>query len=107
MCAPRRQSLCSGSISCILKRQRKSEKPQHASYESQLFLPVKSAFRTVLPSWVAYMTFIPGSIRAPAVVTIYKTNQSKILYSLCSNTGILKYCYSEAIEKIRPVLEKQ
>lgn len=45
-------------------------------YESQLFLPAESTDRTVLPSWVAYMTFIPGSIRAPAVVSIYKTNSN-------------------------------
>lgn len=45
-------------------------------YESQLFLPAESADRTVLPSWVAFMIFIPGSIRAPAVVSIYKTNSN-------------------------------
>lgn len=45
-------------------------------YESQMFLPAESAYRTVLPSWVAHMTLIPGSISAPAVVTTYKTNSN-------------------------------
>lgn len=44
--------------------------------ESQLLLPAESMYRAVLPGWVAYMTFIAGGIRAPAVVTIYKTNSN-------------------------------
>lgn len=51
-------------------------------YESQLFLPAESAYRTVLPSWVAYATFIRGSIRAPAVVPISKTNSNPKFFIL-------------------------
>lgn len=45
-------------------------------YESQLFLPAEFADGTVTPSWVAYRTFIPGSIRVAAVVSIYKINSN-------------------------------
>lgn len=41
-----------------------------------MFLPAEFADGTVTPSWVAHRTFICGSIRVAAVVSIYKTNSN-------------------------------